>query len=40
MRQDNYERNMKANNNKEFKGNNENKNIRNPNTQNNNKKDN
>jgi hypothetical protein len=41
MRQDNYERNMKANNNiKEFKGNNENKNIANPNTQSNNKKDN
>ena len=43
MRQDNYERNMQMNNNKDIKGNNENKNTTNPNNQNNqnnNKKDN
>jgi len=40
MRQDNYERNMKMNFNKEVKGNTENKNTTNPNNQNNNKKDN
>ena len=38
MRQDNYERNMQMNNNKDIKGNNENKNTTNPNNQNNNKK--
>ncbi len=40
MRQENYERNMQMNNNKDIKGNNENKNTTNPNNQNNNKKDN
>ena len=40
MRQDNYERNMQMNNNKDIKGNNENKNTTNPNNQHNNKKDN
>ena len=40
MRQDNYERNMHMNFNKEVKGNTENKNTTNPNNQNNNKKDN
>jgi len=40
MRQDNYERNMQMNFNKEVKGNTENKNTTNPNNQNNNKKDN
>ena len=40
MRQDNYERNMQMNNNKDIKGNNEIKNTTNPNNQNNNKKDN
>ena len=42
MRQDNYERNMQLNNNnnKDIKGNIENKNTTNPNNQNNNKKDN
>ena len=40
MRQDNYERNMQMNFNKEVKGNTENKNTMNPNNQNNNKKDN
>ena len=41
MRQDNYERNMQMNNNnKDIKGNIENKNTTNPNNQNNNKKDN
>ena len=40
MRQDNYERNMQMNFNKEVKGNTENKNTSNPNNQNNNKKDN
>jgi hypothetical protein len=40
MRQDNYERNMKMNFNKEVKGNTENKNTTNQNNQNNNKKDN
>ena len=40
MRQDNYERNMQMNFNKEVKGNTENKNTTNQNNQNNNKKDN